>query len=388
MPLAKHLHALACLPLLVAACQSQAAPRVTLLVDGQIQELALGDGIPAHMLANAGIAFSPADKVLLDGFPVPLDQPVQPEQKSILQLRRAVSVTILAPSGQVTLDTAAFTVGEALCEAGVTLSARDRVEPAIETSIASGMTVTLTQARELSIQTKNQTVRAYASAGTIGQALAEAGIPLIGLDYSSPSEFDAFPSSGEVRVVRVSESTSTAIKVIPYETELIVTTDLPPPQQDILEPGQVGLSLQRTRVRYEDGAEVSRVVESESVIRAPQKRVARSSYWAAIQMYATSYSPCRSATDSCLNGTAYGLPVSRGVVAMNYDWYLSLRGMRVFIPGYGTAVIADNNGSCGFPDCRPWIDLGFSDADYEEWSGWVTVYFLAPAPLEIPWFLK
>jgi len=385
MPLTRKIRALICL-LLLAACQPTAAPRVRLLVDGQVRDIAPSDLVPAHMLTAAAIPFSPADKILLNGIPVPLDQPIQPAGAFILQLRRVEPVTIVAPAGQITVNTAAFTVGEALREAGITLSIRDRVEPPVDAGIAGGLLITLTQARQLTIHAGGQTVTAYASAATVGGALAEAGIPLVGLDQANPSENDAFPSDGQIRAVRVSESVVSAIKIIPYKTELTVTTDLQPPLQDVTAPGQVGLVLDRTRVRYEDGIEVSRAVESESVIRQPQTRVARSSYWAAIQMYATSYSPCRSGTSSCLNGTSSGLPVKRGVVAMKYDWYLALGGVRVYIPGYGTAVVADVGG--GFPDGRAWIDLGFSDADYEEWSGWVTVYFLAPAPLEIPWFLK
>jgi resuscitation-promoting factor RpfB len=110
-------------------------------------------------------------------------------------------------------------------------------------------------------------------------------------------------------------------------------------------------------------------------------------YWRAISMYATSYSPCRSGVPGrCFYGTAGGLPVQRGVVAMTRLWFNQLRGTQVYIPGYGAAVVADVGG--GFPDGRPWIDLAFSDDDFETWSGWITVYFLAPAPQEIPYFLK
>jgi uncharacterized protein YabE (DUF348 family) len=385
MPLTKKIRALACL-LLLAACQPADAPRLRLLVDGQVRDIAASDLVPAHMLTAAAISFSPADRLLADGRPVAWDAPIGAENLSLLQLRRAVPVTIVTASQQITVSTAAFTVGEALREAGVTLSVRDHVEPPVGTPLANGLLITLSQARPLTIRAGDQTVTAYASAATVGGALAEAGIPLVGLDQADPSENDAFPSDGQIRVVRVAESVSTTIKIIPYETELTVTTELQPPLQDVTAPGQVGLSLERTRIRYADGLEVGRAVESASVIRPPQTRVARSSYWAAIQMYATSYSPCRSGTGSCLNGTSSGLPVTRGVVAMKYDWYLALGGTRVYIPGYGAAVVADVGG--GFPDGRAWIDLGFSDADYEEWSGWVTVYFLAPAPLEIPWFLK
>ena len=362
-------------------------PRVKILVDGQVRDIAAGDLVPANMLTGAAISFSPSDRILVNGLSVPLDVPIQSGDYFILQLRRALPVTIFAPNGQVTISTAAFTVGEALREAGISsLGARDKVEPPANTFITSGMIINVTPARQMKISAGDKSVTVYASASTVGAAAAEAGIPLMGLDRSAPGENEAFPGDGQVRIVRVTESTVSAYKGIPNETQLIVTTELEPPLQDVLEPGVIGLSFERTRVRYEDGAEVGRAVESETVIREPQTSIVRSSYWAAKQMYATSYSPCRSGVDACLSGTSSGMTVQRGVVAMYYEWYLALGGVRVFIPGYGTAVIGDVGG--GFPDRRPWIDLGFSDADYEEWSGWVTVYFLAPAPIEIPWMLR
>lgn len=370
------------------ACQPQTASRVTLLVDGQARQIAAGDLVPAHMLANASIAFSPEERILLNGRRVPLDQALPPRTDVTLQLRRAAPVTLIAPQGQVTVNTAAFTVGEALQEAGVNLFTSDRVEPSVETAVTSGMTVTITPGREISVTAGNQSVRVRSSAATVGQALAEAGIPLIGLDTAVPSENDALPADGQVRIVRVAEVVTSAYKVIPYKTELIISAELEPPAQDVVDAGEVGISLSRTRVRYEDGTEVSRVVESETVIRLPRTRVARSSYWASKEMFATSYSPCRSSGEPgvCYYGTAYGIPVAKGVVGMIRDWYLALRGTRVFIPGYGTAIVADTG--AGYPDGRAHIDLGYSDSDYVGWSQWVTVYFLAPAPLEIPWFLQ
>jgi hypothetical protein len=43
---------------------------------------------------------------------------------------------------------------------------------------------------------------------------------------------------------------------------------------------------------------------------------------------------------------------------------------------------------CGGCVGKPWIDLGFSDNDYEQWSNWVTVYFLTPVPANIPYDLQ
>jgi len=385
MPLTKRIRIWTLL-LLLAACQPQSASRVTLVVDGQPRAVAAGDLVPAHLLANAGIAFSPSDRVLVDGVSTPLDLPLQPQAHIVLQLRRAVNVTLVGPNGQIVVSTAAINVGEALQEAGVNLFVSDRVEPSVETPLADGMTVTITPAREMVIQAAGGSVRVRSSAATVGQVLAEAGIPLMGMDAATPSEKDALPADGQIRIVRVTESLASAYKVIPYATEFIVTAELQPPAQDVLDAGEVGISVSRTRVRYEDGIEISRLVENERVIRLPRTRVARSSFWAAKEMYATSYSPCNSGASTCYYGTSLGVPVAHGVVGMIREWYLALKGAQVYIPGYGYAIVADVGG--GFPDGRAWIDLGYSDSDYVGWSQWVTVYFLPPAPPEVPWFLK
>jgi uncharacterized protein YabE (DUF348 family) len=372
--------------LFLFACQPGNAPRIRLLVDGRVLNLASGDSTMREALKNAGLLLSPEDRIYLNGIPISPDQVLYGKLDTTLQVRRAVPVTLVAPNGQITMNTAAATVGEALRDAGVSLYVRDDVQPPVTTPITSGMTITITPGKDFQVITAGSTRRIHSAAVSIGQLLADAGLPLIGADYSIPPEDAPLPADGGIRLVRVAESVTTAYKIIPYQTELIVTAELQPPAQDILDPGETGISLTRTRIRYENGTETSRQVESESVLRNPRNRVARSSFWAAKEMYATSYSPCNSGSSTCYYGTSMGIPVAHGVVATYRDWYLALKGTRVYIPGYGTAVVADVGG--GFPDGRAWIDLGYSDSEYVGWSQWVTVYFLAPAPLEVPWFLQ
>jgi 3D (Asp-Asp-Asp) domain-containing protein len=240
-----------------------------------------------------------------------------------------------------------------------------------------------------------------ASAQTVGETLAEAGIPLIGLDYSTPSENEALPEDGNVRVVRVGESVLFAQKPIPFTSELIASADVPLDQTQILQPGEQGLNVQRIRIRYEDGAEISRLTEDETLVRPPKARVlgygmkieikttvvdgAQIEYWRAVQMYATSYSPCRSGTSECHGGTSSGKSLKKGMVGLRYSWYLNMQGQQLFIPGYGFATVEDVCGGCVG---KPWIDLGYSDGDYQQWSSWVTVYFLAPVPPNIVYVLE
>jgi 3D (Asp-Asp-Asp) domain-containing protein len=231
--------------------------------------------------------------------------------------------------------------------------------------------------------------------------LAEAGIPLLGFDRSLPSENEALPPDGQIKVVRVSESVLLAQKPIPFEVELVAAADVPLDQTQILSPGENGLAVERIRISYEDGEEVSRIAEDETMVRPPKTRTlgygtkveintatvngVQIEYWRAVQMYATSYSPCRLGVPTCGSTTASGKQLEKGVVALPTNLYLNMKGQPLFVPGYGFATVED---ACGGCVGQPWIDLGYSDNDYEPWHSWVTVYFLTPVPQNIIYILE
>lgn len=340
----------------------------------------------------------PDDRVYLNGMITPLDQPIPQTASVTLQLRRAVTLTVITPNAQQSIQSAARTMGEALYSIGLLISASDLIDPPADTPITGPLTITFTPARELTVSVDGKVLQVKSSAPTVGGALARAGIPLLGLDYSLPSENEALPADGQIQVMRVNESVTFALKPIPYTIETIQSADLELGQEQITVPGVNGIALIRTRIRYENGKEVKRVTETESVVRPPQTQVVTAGtklvshdignmqYWYSLPMYATSYSPCRSGTSGCSYGTASGLRAQYGVVAMSKDWYYALQGMEVYIPGYGRGVIGDMGG--GFPDGRPWIDLGYNENNYQQWSEWVTVYFLGPPPATIPNILQ
>jgi 3D (Asp-Asp-Asp) domain-containing protein len=165
----------------------------------------------------------------------------------------------------------------------------------------------------------------------------------------------------------------------------------------VVQAGQLGVVIQRERLRLEDGVEAGRTKEGEWTAAEPQdqitargtRAVARSldtpegpiEYYRATTMYATSYSPCQQGYEKCSLSTSSGTPLKKGVVAVTLAWYRLLAGSRVYIPGYGVGVIADVGG--GIPGTY-WIDLGYSEEDYQQWSQTVTVYFLTPIPANVP----
>jgi len=387
---------------LLFACQPQTTQRTIYIVDGEsLLTMSTNATTPKEILAEAGINLDSLDRVLLNGSFIPLDQTVLEVAANTLQLRRPVSLTLITSQGEQQIRSAAFTVGEVLQQASQTISAGDAIYPPLNTPVTDGMTITITSARDLTVSVDGKSVTLRSSAATVGKALAEAGLPLLGDDYSLPAENEAVPPDGQIKVVRVSESVLLAQKSLPFESELVASTDVPLDQNQILQPGENGLSIQRIRVRYENGVEISRVTENETVVRPPKNRVlaygikvevktanvggVTIEYWRAVQMYATSYSPCRSGGDKCYSGTSSGKQLAKGMVGLRYSWYLAMGGQQLFIPGYGFASVEDVCGGCVG---KPWIDLGYSDNDYEQWSSWVTVYFLTPVPSSIIYILQ
>ena len=384
------------------ACQPTTPPTVTIVDNpsGKIITLETDERVPSALLAQAGITLAPSDRILANGLSISLDQPIN-IYPITLQVRRAVNLTLITPYGQQQLKSSAFTVGEALAETSYWLRAGDKIDPSLNSPIKEGMTITAATSRGLTVIMDGKILQIQSSAKTIGEALAEAGIPLLGQDTSLPAEREAIPSDGQIRVVRVSESLVLAQKPIPFQSELVASADVPLDQNQILEPGENGLTVQRIRIRYEDGNEISRVTEIETVVRPPKTRVlgygtkvevktttvdgVKIEYWRAVQMYATSYSPCRSGTVECHGGTSSGKKLAKGMVGLRYSWYLNMGGQALYIPGYGYATVEDVCGGCVG---KPWIDLGYSDNDWEQWSSWVTVYFLTPVPPNIIYVLE
>ena len=392
---------------LLLACQPTSLPLVTILENDQITTLQSDERVPAALLNQAGITLNPKDRILLNGLPISPGQPIT-TYPATLQIRGATSLTITTPEGEKQIQSSAFTIGEALQEASIWLRAGDKVTLPLnfpirraENGEVSTSPVSILPSSDLAIRSSGITTQILSSAQTVGEALVEAGIPLIGLDYSLPAENEPLPADGQIRVVRVTESMQLTQKPIPFESELQASADVPLDQTQILQPGQPGLTVQRIRIRYEDGQEISRIIEDETLVRPPETRLmgygtrievktatvdgVQIEYWRAVQMYATSYSPCRSGTDQCHSGTSSGKSLRKGMVGLRQSWYLAMQGQRLYIPGYGFGSVEDVCGGCVG---RPWIDLGFSDNNFEPWHSWVTVYFLTPVPAHVIYVLE
>ena len=375
--------------LLLAACQAQAPLEKINILDGEkLLSLPAISRIPAEILAENNIPIASLDRILINGEIVDPNAEMDCESCT-LQIRRAVTITLITPDGEREIITAALTIGDVLIDYGIQLYAADFVDPPVRTEATDQLKITYHPSRDLAILVDGKVIHIRSSAGAVGEALIQGGIPLIGLDASQPSASGPLPVDGQIRIIRIREETELTQTEIPFETEYIASNEIAIDEEKILTAGITGLVVRRDRVRYENGEEVSRISEDEQKVHEPSteivgygtKYVSKTAvvdgqeikYWRSMQVYATSYSPCNSGSDKCWPNTASGNPVQQGVVGVIRSWYNEMQGQPVYVPGYGYATIEDVGGGIAGKD---WIDLGYSDANYQVWSQWVTIYFL------------
>ena len=382
--------------LLLAACRAASTP-ITIQADGRLFQFNSSRRLPAELLSESGITLGTGDRLLYLGATIQPDQPLPVAKEYTLMVRRAVQLILVTPEGTRTLSSSARTVGEALAEAGISLYASDQLDPPADTPLERPMTITYQPARELTIVVDGVKVKVRSSAEKVGQALAEAGFPLVGLDYAVPSEDSPLPADGQVRVVRVVETIALSQKPLPYQTRTELSADLEIDQQSLLQNGEPGLAITSTRTRLEDGVQIARLSGTESIVCPAQDRilgfgtkiVIRTAvvdgvpieYWRALTVYTTDYVPCDSA-GRCHYHTSIGTTVRHGEIAMVYSWFLLFAHNQVFVPGYGLATVEDTNGARTSARWGTyWIDLGYSETDTVFSNNqYVTLYFLTPVP--------
>ncbi len=384
------------------------AARVTLWEDGRTRRVVALAATPGELLDNAGVALAPSDRLYWNGVPVSPNAPLpQDEEAGVLQIQRAHAVIIDHNGKRLQADSAVNTVSGALWDAKVQIRPGDKLSVSAGTSLDSldqygPAIIALRTAQPVTIHTAGQQVRVKSTADTVGQALAEAGVALQALDYAVPAEDQPLPEDGQVRVIRVREEVALTQEALPFESQTVPDPEGEMDQRRVVEPGKYGVKVVRERMRFEDKREVARAVDSDWTAQEPVPQTVgigtqvvvktldvpggQIEYWRAVNVYATSYSPCRLGTEdgSCGYVTASGARLTKGIIAVTRAWYRIIAGMQVYVPRYGYGVIGDVGG--GIPG-QPWIDLGFEDHDFEGIVGWTTMYFLTPVPANTAWSL-
>jgi 3D (Asp-Asp-Asp) domain-containing protein len=321
-------------------------------------------------------------------------------QPTATQPASSLSIKIRDGDKNHSLITEARTVNELLNEAGILLGEKDTVSPSPETPLSEDMIIQIARAIPLTVMVDGQTYAIFSRPGKTAEVLAQAGIVMGEMDIVTPG-LDTQVHAGEIiQVVRVREETIVFDEEVPYQTIYQPSDDLDLDTKAILSSGVPGIKRQSTRIRYEDGVEVSRVSEGEWLEQEPVNEVigygtrittnvidtpeGPREYWRVVHMRVTAYTAASSgkSPDHPSYGiTASGLPAGTGIVAVDPN-VIPFRS-EVYVPGYGIGFAGDTGGGVK----GRWIDLGYDEDELQAWNGYTDVYYLTPIPVEINYLL-
>lgn len=373
--------------------QVQRALSVTLRTDTEQQLYWTHQPTIGAFLVEVQQTIQRTDRIFADDVPVPFQNIGQTAVPELLDIRQFLTITIADGQKQQVIRTEKQTVGEALADAGITLYAADGITPPIGQWLTPDTVITIQRSMPLTILADGQMIQTRSHHTNSLRVMADAGIGLIGADYLIPDPNTPLKPNDIIQLIRVTEDFRVNDQPIPYETLWQGTELWEIDNVGLLQAGQNGILRQRIRVRYENGVEISQTVDGEWVALPPTPEImgygtqivlrildtpeGAVEYWRKVRMRVTSYTAASSgkeADDPTYGITASGLVAQKGVVAI--DPKVTPWRSHVYVPGYGVGFAGDTGGGV----IGRWIDLGFSEEDYQSWSGYVDVYFLTPVP--------
>ena len=352
-------------------------------------------------VAQAGPMATPQDPALsesLEGFP---GGPLVPRPLLAMAARVLARGTLAGPDGPVmelqqavrfTLDEGGFastvfssrpTVGLALVSLGSGFGRHDWVWPAPDTPLTPGLHVFVQRATAVGLSVGgSRAATVYTHLDTVAELLAERGVKLEDGDSVAPGPAAALSDGMTVAVTVVRSETESEDTPIPFQTYYRDDPSLLVGQYAEIQAGVNGYVHREYAVSYKNGAEVGRVLLSETVVQPDNRIVAQGTAVVAaavappvgdpncgrtLRVWATWYT----AASAGGGNTATGTTVRKGTVAV--DPRVIPLGTSMYIPGYGYGVAEDTGGAV----IGNIIDLGYGANDVKDWrSGWVVICIL------------
>lgn len=346
-----------------------------------VYETFSAERVPAQHLLDASIEWTTASRLLWHNQPVDINSALPAADAYVLEIRRNTGMTVL----------------ESLWKEGTTISNVDGLSrPWYADAPPTG---TVSPARAIYVQVDGGVVNGYSAAETVGEALQDLGLSVQSLDRTQPDLSAPIPEDGIITIFRRYEAVQLQSSYTAYGSQMQPDPELALDGRSLLTPGKSGIEVSRIRSIYEDGVLLETITDVTWQASAAQDEVIgygqRVNTWTInteygplevyreVSMYATSYHPC-AFSDGCHYTTRNGCTLEKGVVAVAAAWYPYMVGQYVYIPGYGKGVVCDSG--YGIPG-EYWIDLGYADEDFINWHEYVPVYFLTPVPETVLWVL-
>lgn len=252
------------------------AHAVALQVGGGVQHIRTQAVQPLDILVEQGVTVGPYDVVQVDGQDIPASEFASlhwAEPPLSLRVVSSMAITVVDGEQAYTIHTTQTDVGRALDSAGFKLYLADQVTPELTTPVTPGLVIDIDRAIPVVVLADGQRLETRTLGPTVGDALNDIGLAPIGQDYTVPSLETPLEPGMTIQLIRVTEEVVTKDEPIPFATIYQPDATLLPDEKRVIQEGVDGVRTSKIRVRYENGKEVSRVVQEEWVTRPPTPRM-------------------------------------------------------------------------------------------------------------------
>lgn len=220
---------------------------------------------PIEILNAAGIVLDSDDKIDISAF--------RQGEGGTIAIDRRNTINIEVDGSIQDFDVYADTVGEALNECGITIHSGDKLTYDLSAPVKDGMVIGIKTAFSVSLYADGGKTKLAIVEGTVGDLLALAGVELGADDYTKPSVDTPLEKDMKVKVYRVEYKEIKATEAIPFSTKKINDSTMTQGKTKVITQGVDGSREATYKVRYVNGKEKERTLQSSVVLTEPVQKV-------------------------------------------------------------------------------------------------------------------
>ncbi|WP_010094891.1 G5 and 3D domain-containing protein [Ornithinibacillus scapharcae] len=273
-----------------------------------------------------------------------------------IEYKKANKIVVSIDGKEKMYYTVADTVGDFLAEQELTVSEHDSLSHQKKEKIKDGLSLSITQAFELTINDGGKEVKAWSTGGSVEDVLQSSSITLTELDKIKPALDESVTKDTSISIIRIEKKKEEVTETVEYQTETRKDSSLEKGKEKVIAAGEEGTVVKTYEVTYENGKPVKREVlkkdvtkESKNRILAvgtkePQNLVTLSS--GSGKEFTMTASAFTAYCNGCSGYTATGinLKANPNVKVIAVDPNVIPLGTRVWVEGYGEAVAGDTGG--------------------------------------------
>ncbi len=240
--------------------------QVTLVIDGQTATVSTFGGSVGELLEGQGVNLGPYDRVAPT-----IDARVADGMQ--IQVHHAKEITVVLNGRSRIVHVTGSTVDDVLEHVNVRLRQGDLVEPSRSARIEEGDVIVFREAVQVRLLIDGKDRRIITNAPSVAYLLDSMGVVLERRDRVVPAADSELGSGMRIRVVRVEVRRLTEQAEIPYATEVVYSDQLLQGQRRVDRAGIPGLQDLTYKVRLENEVEVSRDLLDRRVLRDPVNEI-------------------------------------------------------------------------------------------------------------------